>query len=78
LVDNKLIKYCPIYSLIVIANDKTIINKRFAQPNVKELIVKHDLLISKLEEYKQIRGYVMKKETVITTKTPIDMKRSKS
>ncbi len=51
LKDHKLIKHCPIYSLIVIANDKTIVNKKFAKADVKNLIVKHDQLIEKLNLY---------------------------
>ena len=53
LVDQKLIKSCPVYSLIVIANDKTIVNKKFAKPEVKNLIIKYDQLIGKLKEYKE-------------------------
>lgn len=49
--DHKLIKHCPIYSLIVIANDKTIVNKKFAKAEVKNLIIKHDQLIEKLNYY---------------------------
>lgn len=50
LIDQKLIKVCPIYSLIVIANDKTIVNKKYAKAEVKNLIIKHDQLIERLNQ----------------------------
>jgi hypothetical protein len=49
LLDHKLILYCPIFSLVVIANDKTIVNKKDAKQDIKDLIIKHDQLIDKLE-----------------------------
>ncbi|MDD4194265.1 MAG: HRDC domain-containing protein [Acholeplasmataceae bacterium] len=51
LKDKKLIKYCPIHSLIVIANDKTIVNKKYAKADVKNVIIKHDQLIEKLNQF---------------------------
>lgn len=51
LKDKKLIKYCPIYPLIVIANDKTIVNKKYAKADIKNVIIKHDQLIEKLNQF---------------------------
>ena len=44
LVSAKLIKTFPIYSLVVIANPKTIVNKTFAKKEIKDQIVKYDQL----------------------------------
>ena len=48
LVKNKMIKNFPIYSLIVIANPKTVINKTYAKKEVKNMIVKYDQLNERL------------------------------
>lgn len=50
LINNKFIKKFPIYSLVVIANPKTIINKTYAKKNIKEKIVKYDQVNDKIEE----------------------------
>jgi len=42
--DNKIIKNYPIESLVVISNDRTIIDKKYATKNVKDAIVKFDQL----------------------------------
>lgn len=78
--DHKLIKHCPIYSLIVIANDKTIVNKKFAKAEVKNLIIKHDQLIEKLNYYiknnneVKLRHNYMREiaEIIIKENKPID------
>jgi hypothetical protein len=78
--DHKLIKHCPIYSLIVIANDKTIVNKKFAKADLKNLIIKHDRLIEKLNYYiknnneVKLRHNYMREiaETIIKENKPID------
>ncbi|HAX02528.1 MAG: hypothetical protein A2Y45_04525 [Tenericutes bacterium GWC2_34_14] len=78
--DHKLIKHCPIYSLIVIANDKTIVNKKFAKAEVKNLIIKHDQLIEKLNYYIKNNNEVKLKhnymreiaETIIKENKPIE------
>lgn len=78
--DHKLIKHCPIYSLIVIANDKTIVNKKFAKVEVKNLIIKHDQLIEKLNYYiknnneVKFRHNYMREiaETIIKENKPIE------
>ena len=78
--DNKIIKHCPIYSLIVIANDKTIVNKKFAKAEVKNLIIKHDQLIEKLNYYIKNNNDVKLKhnymreiaETIIKENKPIE------
>jgi hypothetical protein len=78
--DHKLIKHCPIYSLIVIANDKTIVNKKFAKAEVKNLIIKHDQLIEKLTYYIKNNNEVKLKhnymreiaETIIKENKPIE------
>ena len=44
LVANKLIKDLPFYSLVVIANSKTVINKIYAKKEIKEKIIKYDQL----------------------------------
>jgi len=51
LVDHKYIKICPVHSLIVIANDKTVISKRYAKGDIKKQIVKYDQLRDKLAEF---------------------------
>lgn len=53
LIDHKLIKYCPVYSLVVIANDKTIVDKKFAKAEVKNTIIKYDQLIERLKQFYQ-------------------------
>lgn len=53
LKDNKLIKKVPVYSLVVVANDKTIVNKQYATAEIKKLIIKYDQLttyINKLRD----------------------------
>lgn len=59
LIDNKLIKKLPIYSLVVVANPKTIIDKRFAPTEVKNCVVKYDQLKNELtkriNENKEVR-----------------------
>ncbi len=80
LVEQKLIKHCPIYSLIVIANDKTIVNKKFAKAEVKNLIIKHDQLIERLHQYisennlVKLRHNYMREiaETIINNNSPIE------
>jgi hypothetical protein len=80
LKDQKIIKHCPIYSLIVIANEKTIVNKKFAKAEVKNLIIKHDQLIEKLNDYirkndaVKLRHNYMRKiaEIIIKENKPID------
>ena len=47
---NKLIKHCPMYSRVVIANEKTIIDKKFAPKEIKVQIIKHDQLIKTLRD----------------------------
>ena len=44
LLANNLIKKLPFYSLVVIANSKTIINKTYAKKAIKEQIIKYDQL----------------------------------
>lgn len=44
LLDHKLINNIPIYSLVVIANPKTIITKRYAPEEIKKCIIKYDQL----------------------------------
>src|SRR5690606_32068121 len=51
LIDYKIIKVCPVHSLIVIANDKTVISKKFAKTDIKKQIIKHDQLSNKLVEF---------------------------
>lgn len=50
LKDNKIIRKIPIESLVVIANEKTFIDYRFAKKEIKEQIVNHDLLIQRLNK----------------------------
>lgn len=42
--NNKISKNIPIYSLVVIANSKTIINKKYANDYVKKQVIKYDQL----------------------------------
>ena len=44
LEDRKLIKYYPFESIVVISNDKSVVNKTFATQAIKEAIVKYDQL----------------------------------
>lgn len=44
LLDNKIIKKLPIFSLVVVANPKTIISKQYAPEEVKKCIIKYDQL----------------------------------
>jgi len=51
LVENKVIgKDFPIHSLVVIANDKCIVDKKFAPKAIKELITKYDQLRFKIQD----------------------------
>ena len=51
LVENKVIgKDFPIHSLVVIANDKCIVDKKFAPKVIKELITKYDQLRYKIQD----------------------------
>lgn len=50
LIDNKIIKRLPIYSLVVVANPKTIIDKRYASEEVKNAIVKYDQIKNELNK----------------------------
>lgn len=80
LKDKKLIRHCPIYSLIVIANDKTIVNKKYAKSEVKNLIIKHDQLIEKLNQFVSENDSVKLKhnhmreiaETILNGNKPIE------
>lgn len=51
LTDHGMIKQCPVKSLVVIANHKTIINMKYAKKNTKNQIIKYDQLKRKLEEF---------------------------
>lgn len=48
LLENKLIKRMPIYSLVVLANPKSIVNSKFAPKTLKNQIVKADQLKKRL------------------------------
>lgn len=49
LIDNKIINKRQVYSLVVSANEKTIINKQLAPKGIKDIIIKHDSLVKRLE-----------------------------
>lgn len=51
LVKNKYIRNYPIESIVVISNNKTIINKIYAPKKIKDLIVKVDQLDDKIMQY---------------------------
>lgn len=51
LQQNKLIKNYPIESIVVISNNKTIINKAYAPSRIKDLIVKVDQLDDKILQF---------------------------
>ena len=51
LIKNKFIKNYPIESIVVISNNKTIINKSYAPAKIKDLIVKVDQLDDKIMQY---------------------------
>lgn len=57
LKDNKFIRNLPMLSLVVIANDKTIISKKFAKQDIKSQVIKHDQLIGRLNEFKKLEKY---------------------
>lgn len=50
LIGYKFIKYTPIKSLVTIANDKTIVDKRKAPREIKEQVITRDLLIDRIEK----------------------------
>ncbi|MDD4244484.1 MAG: HRDC domain-containing protein [Bacilli bacterium] len=65
LIDNKLIKRLPIYSLVVVANPKTIIDKRYAPTDVKNSVVKYDQLKNELtKRIKDIKDFRMNESTM--------------
>ncbi|MFA7055909.1 MAG: HRDC domain-containing protein [Acholeplasmataceae bacterium] len=80
LVDHKFHKVSPIYSLVVIANDKTIVNKKFAKAEVKNMIIKYDQLALRLKNFKtDTNGRVMKDslmreiaQTILNHNNPIE------
>jgi hypothetical protein len=49
LVKNKIIVNCPVYSMVVMANPKSIVNSRYAPKHVKNQLVKYDQLSRKLK-----------------------------
>jgi len=51
LKDNNVIKKTPIYSLVVMANSKSILNHKYAPKSIKNQIVKSDQLKKRLNEY---------------------------
>lgn len=51
LIDNKLINNFPVHSLVVSANEKTIINKHYAPNYIKNIITKHEHISNILEKY---------------------------
>jgi superfamily II DNA helicase RecQ len=53
LKDHKLIKNVPILSLIVIAHDKTIVNKRFATEEIQNKIRKYDQLVTYMNQLRE-------------------------
>jgi hypothetical protein len=50
LKENKMDKNIPISSLIVIANPKTIITYKYAKKEIRDIIIKHDQIKSKINE----------------------------
>lgn len=50
LVKNKLIKYAPVLSLVVMANPKSIIDYKFAPKEIKDQIIKYDQLTPYLKK----------------------------
>ncbi|CCV66474.1 predicted DNA helicase (ATP-dependent, RecQ type) [Paracholeplasma brassicae] len=48
--NNKLIRRCPLYSLVVVANEKTLVDKDKAPKDIKDNIIKHDRLIEYLNK----------------------------
>lgn len=51
---NKFKTKVPIYSLVVIANSKTIINKRYAKSHIQKQVIKYDQLNSYIDEILQV------------------------
>lgn len=78
--DYKLINKCPIYSLVVIANEKTIVDKKYAKKEIKDLIIKHDQLIERIyklvgtsNSVKLRHNYMLKiAEIILENHKPID------
>lgn len=50
LSDNKVNKKLPIYSLVIVANPKTLIDKKYATRDVKNMIIKYDQIKKELTE----------------------------
>lgn len=50
LIDNRYSKNIPIFSLVIIANPKTIINKKYAKSDIKKKVIKYDQLNNNIKE----------------------------
>lgn len=50
LIDNRYSKNIPIFSLVIIANPKTIINKKYAKNDIKKKVIKYDQLNNAIKE----------------------------
>lgn len=48
LIKNNIIKNCPVISMVVMANPKSIVNTRYAPQNVKRQLIKYDQISRKL------------------------------
>ncbi len=53
---HKLIKHAPVYSLVVMANPKSILNHKYAPKVIKEKIVKYDQLNKKIKSYIDVKS----------------------